>query len=347
MPFSDFLKSHLAAYPDMEPQDILKLCYQAARGAEHLLTDLAAAKRYFDAEFQSVAPVSRPLVQPICREFCRVDLGAWKAQGLPAEWLFRAFVLTASEKTGEDRLPDFLAQADGVMEEILTSEARKRWNAELLSYQKLGTPPIHHSPAYRAAYAPSYRVIRARIVRLFPILEAAARHKEAAPLIIAIDGRAASGKTTSARDLAEILGGSLVHMDDFFLPFGLRSAERMAEVGGNLHRERFAEEVLPYLSSDAPFEYGIFDCSVGDVTSKRRVEARPVRIVEGSYAHHPAFGDYAHVKAFATVDPDEQMRRIVARNGERMAERFRTEWIPAEETYFSAFHIPQNAHVLI
>ena len=23
MPFSDFLKSHLAAYPDMEPQDVL------------------------------------------------------------------------------------------------------------------------------------------------------------------------------------------------------------------------------------------------------------------------------------------------------------------------------------
>lgn len=37
-------------------------------------------------------------------------------------------------------------------------------------------------------------------------------------LILAIDGMSASGKTTLANELHQILGGHLFHMDDFFLP---------------------------------------------------------------------------------------------------------------------------------
>lgn len=34
------LAEQMRIHPSMTPRDIAKLCYQAARGAEHLLTDL-------------------------------------------------------------------------------------------------------------------------------------------------------------------------------------------------------------------------------------------------------------------------------------------------------------------
>ena len=44
MTFTDYLSDHLSRYPKMRPADVFKLCYQGARGAEHLLRDPDAAR---------------------------------------------------------------------------------------------------------------------------------------------------------------------------------------------------------------------------------------------------------------------------------------------------------------
>ena len=53
------------------------------------------------------------------------------------------------------------------------------------------------------------------------------------------------------------------------------------------------------------------------------------------------------IRAFCTVSPEKQMRRILHRNGERMAKMFSERWIPMEETYFQAFDIAKQADILI
>ena len=68
-------------------------------------------------------------------------------------------------------------------------------------------------------------------------------------VVVAIDGGAASGKTTLADVLSKRYGGAVVHMDDFFLRPEQRTTERFAEVGGNFDRERFMEEVIPYINN--------------------------------------------------------------------------------------------------
>lgn len=343
MNFDACLRAHLASHPLAAPRDILKFCYQAARGAEHLLTDTDAARRYFFAEWERTEARDVPLCEPLSPRFCRVDLGAWKARGLDAEWLFRAFFATASTPAAEN--PElYLAVADEVI--AGASFSREAWETACREFRNAGMPAVHHSETFRAAYDPAYRLVDGRIARLFPILEAVAS-KKATPLVIAVDGRAASGKSTLARHLSTFFDTATVHMDDFFLPPALRTPARMAETGGNVDYERFAREVLPHLRDTAPFSYGVFDCSVMEITGTRRVDATPVRVVEGSYSHHPAFGDYADIKVFSHVDAEEQMTRITARNGEAMATRFRDEWIPREEAYFSAFRIRESAHVVV
>lgn len=102
--------------------------------------------------------------------------------------------------------------------------------------------------------------------------------------VIAIDGMAASGKSTLAARLAEELDGCVIHMDDFFLPPELRTQERLSSPGGNVHYERFEAEVAEALRSGRDFEYGVFDCSRMEITASRRIKAGGLVIVEGAYA---------------------------------------------------------------
>lgn len=179
------------------------------------------------------------------------------------------------------------------------------------------------------------------------IIEAYQKVKPAGCGVIAMDGRAAAGKTTLAEELAVTLGGAVVHMDDFFLPGELRTPERLAAPGGNVHAERFVEEVLPYLRRGEAFHYRRFDCHRMDYNGWTEIPPVPVIIVEGAYSQHPQFGHYADLTAFCDITPEEQKRRITARNGEEHWMVFREQWIPLEEKYLAEYHIKENAMLTV
>ena len=108
--------------------------------------------------------------------------------------------------------------------------------------------------------------------------------------VLAIDGMSASGKTTLAEELAEQFSGSVIHTDDFHLPFELRTEERRAQPGGNLDYERFAREVLPYLNQKIEITYGRFSCREGKIVETVNIGADcPLVIVEGAYSMRPEF----------------------------------------------------------
>ena len=139
-------------------------------------------------------------------------------------------------------------------------------------------------------------------------------------LIVAIDGRCGAGKTTLAGRLEEELGCAAFHMDDFFPRPEQRTEERLSIPGENVDHERFLEEVMRPLIQNRRFCY------------------RPY-VIEGSYSCHPALWDFYDLRIFLTVEPEEQIRRIVERNGVEKAEMFKKRWIPLEEKYFAAFDI--------
>ena len=53
-------------------------------------------------------------------------------------------------------------------------------------------------------------------------------------VVVAIDGKCTSGKTTLAARLAEIYDCNVFHMDDFFLRPEQRTPERFAQIGGEV-----------------------------------------------------------------------------------------------------------------
>ena len=345
MCFEKYLLQQIAQHPSMQPQDVAKLCYQAAYGAEHLLEDVSAAAEYFRREFETVPAGDSPLYEYISPDYARVNLAAWKKSGMPGAWLFALFCAGAGpNEQGREVLENYL----GIAEENLSdfSFSFQSWREFIEDYSKRGMPALHHSALYRQAERPAYRLVRRDMLRVLPVLEAAAKC-EKRPCIIAIDGCAGSGKSTMAALLSTILAGDVVHMDDFFLPPALRTAERLSQPGGNVHYERYAEEVLPQLRYGEAFEYTVFSCRIMDFDGARKIRNSNYVIVEGSYSLHPHFGDYADIPVFSDIEPEEQLSRLRIRNGEAMAKVFKDKWIPMEEMYFEEFDIPNRCGLVL
>lgn len=160
-------------------------------------------------------------------------------------------------------------------------------------------------------------------------------------ILIAIDGRCASGKTTLASRLQELFGCNLIHMDHFFLRPEQRTKERMNTAGGNVDYERFLMEVLSPLHGGEAFSYRPYDCRAQALAEAIQIAPNPVNIIEGSYSCHPNLRGYYDLTVFLTIDETEQMNRIEHRNGKSAAIQFRERWIPLEERYFSAYSIAE------
>ncbi len=157
-----YLMTQFSIHPSMTPQDVAKLCYQAARGAEHLLSDLDRARGYLLQELEAtLADGNIPLIEPISDTVARVNLAAWKAQGLSADLLFELFAATARVQAAEDCLPTYLAEVGAWLErEPQPSVTSAEWQTFLRWYEETGCPAIHHSAAYRQAEKPAYRIVR-------------------------------------------------------------------------------------------------------------------------------------------------------------------------------------------
>jgi len=127
----------------------------------------------------------------------------------------------------------------------------------------------------------------------------------------------------------------------------LRSEDRLREPGGNVHYERFKDEVIDRLFGGEAFSYQRFDCRTKSLREFVNIPYAPVFIIEGSYSHHPYFGDYADLRIFRDVDKETQWQRILKRNGLPWADDFKNKWIPLEEEYFSAFGIQTKADIVL
>ena len=158
-------------------------------------------------------------------------------------------------------------------------------------------------------------------------------------LVVALDGMSCSGKTTFARDLAQRFSGSVVHMDDFFLPRDRFTVEMEALPGGNMDRDRFKGEVLEPLSRGGDFAYRAFSCQRQSLLPDPVPVIGRLVIVEGAYALLPDWGEYWDLALFLQVSMEEQQGRLLLRNGARGMVPFLTRWIPREESYFSACRV--------
>ena len=165
--------------------------------------------------------------------------------------------------------------------------------------------------------------------------------------ILAIEGGAASGKTTLAETLRKIYGCNVFHMDDFFLRPEQRTAQRLSAPGENVDHERFLEEVLTPLKEGRSVTFRRYDCHTQSLCPAVTVPPAPLTVVEGSYCCHDSLYDAYGLRCFLRISPELQRRRIEGRNSPEFQQRFFETWIPMEQRYHQAFSIPERCDIIL
>ena len=163
-------------------------------------------------------------------------------------------------------------------------------------------------------------------------------------VVIAIDGKSGSGKSTLGKKLNEYYKGNLIHMDDYFLPFNLRSKERMEEIGGNVNYEKFYNDIILNLKQDLISEPYL--CKTGKFKEKRIIKHSKVTIIEGSYSLHPYFKKYYDISIGLDISSEAQIERLKKREGDNLI-NFINKWIPLENKYFDGFKVLEKVDILL
>lgn len=346
--FDSLFFDQLRRYPALTAQDLVKSLYQSVFGCGHFVGE--AGRKYLAGELVSrgtAKPAS--FVEPIGPDYCRVHLSGLAESGLAPDTLFSLFALSSREPAGSmDTFLAGLARLEALIDSgalPLDAAASREF---LEKYRAAGCPATHHSEAFRAAYAPAYRVVSARMCRCLKVFCAIDRAlNESSVLNVAIEGGSASGKTSLAALLESVYDCNVFHMDDFFLQPHQRTPERFAQPGGNVDYERFEQEVLIPLTRGEAFTYRKFDCSTMSLGESVNITPKKLNITEGAYSLHPRLRGAYHISVFLDSNPEVQRARILARNGAEMLERFTNEWIPLEHRYFEFTGVRESCDIIL
>ena len=116
---------------------------------------------------------------------------------------------------------------------------------------------------------------------LSALLSAALAQKPTRPLVLALDGRCGSGKTTLANGLAAQLPGcTLLRTDDFYLPPAQRIPDWAHTPCANMDLTRLRDEALRLAYAGQTVAYRAYSCREADFS------ARWVPLEEGYFAQY-------------------------------------------------------------
>jgi uridine kinase len=162
------------------------------------------------------------------------------------------------------------------------------------------------------------------------------------PFLIAIDGIGTSGKSSLGAELARGLKGELIHVDDYFLPFSLRTHHRMTDCPmGNVEWERLEGEILRQAGNPRAVTRH-FDCSAGEYSGPVEYDLSGTVIIEGVSSLRKELRDYYDLRIYIDISPEERLRRIALRDPEWKQRMWHSEWIPLEDSYTAA-DVPKKA----
>jgi uridine kinase len=170
-------------------------------------------------------------------------------------------------------------------------------------------------------------------------------------VLVGIDGRGGSGKSTFARELAAVLpNATVVQFDDFYRPADERKGRAASdgeEVGGSFDWRRVRDQVLQPLVDGAGARYQRYDWESDELAEWHLISPVGIVIVEGNYSTRGELRDYYDLTIWVDTPQEVRLRRGVERDGEHARARWLEDWIPEEDRYVGAHQPADRADIVI
>jgi uridine kinase len=160
-------------------------------------------------------------------------------------------------------------------------------------------------------------------------------------LVIAIDGHGSAGKSTIAAAVAEAIGATLVHTDDFFDP----AAPREPGLSGYYDWRRLRAEALEPLRAGRAAQFRRFDWARGrGLDGMVCLTPGPLIAVEGVFSASPELSDLVDRSVFVDTPEPERLRRLRAQT---TPSEWDDEWLKAEQAYFGLIRPPPSFDLIV
>lgn len=163
----EMVKNQLSNYPKSRLLDIYKSCFQDFMGAEHLVGDTLSVRRYLEYELQQVEGDSLMswYAEPcgLQGRYVRVSLRVVQEGLVSLDQLLSAFIRSANDsvrpsvEVWKTEWEKIVGQIDEMRLGLPHYDNDRCFIADVLAQGKYA---ISHSPDYRAAYRPHYRIVR-------------------------------------------------------------------------------------------------------------------------------------------------------------------------------------------
>lgn len=161
-----FVRNQIATYPQLRLLDIYKSSFQDYMGAEHLVSNRQSVEAYLDEELKTTTldELLPWYAEPCGTEgrYIRVSIRTIKENILSKEALLDAFIRSANQdkrpsvNEWKEKWQEMMLSIDRMHLNLPHYDEDKQFIERTLSEGKYA---ISHSPEYREAYRPHYRII--------------------------------------------------------------------------------------------------------------------------------------------------------------------------------------------
>lgn len=167
---TSFVDRQMALYPKSRLLDIYKSCFQDYMGAKHLVSDTASVRKYLGYELSTTNTDDLPdwYFEPcgINGNYIRVSIRTVKEGIISEDKLLDAFIRSANSSV-HPSIDSWKKKRHEIADSIDSMNLNLSHYAEdklyIDSILSVGKYAISHSPEYRDAYHPHYRIVSREI----------------------------------------------------------------------------------------------------------------------------------------------------------------------------------------
>ena len=172
------------------------------------------------------------------------------------------------------------------------------------------------------------------------------------PILVALDGRSAAGKSTLAALVAPLVGAVVIDGDDFYsggtaANWDAMSAVEKADHCMDWRRQRPVLEKLAMgeTASWHPYDWEADDGSLARIPVI--CEPAPVIILDGAYSARPELADLFDLRVLLDAPAGLRRAQLIEREGEGYREEWNARWDEAEQWYFGEVMPPESFDLVI